>query len=98
MAKKDSRQISSNSTQLSDLIEARKQNYLFRLTEKLRDRTMFLNNKKIPCVPSIFYENDFVIDLQEKAESFNDFFAKQCAVFQILANFLVFLVVKLINN
>ena len=66
--------------QLSDLIEARKQNYLFRLTEKLRDRTMFLNNKKIPCVPSIFYENDFVIDLQEKAENFNDFFAKQCAV------------------
>ena len=41
---------------------------------------MLLNNKKIPCVPSTFYENDFVIDFQEKAESFNEFFAKQYAV------------------
>ena len=77
--------------QLSDLIETRKQNYHFRLTEKLRDRNTspkaywsllktFLNNKKIPCFPPTFYENDFVIDFQKKVETFNEFFAKQCAV------------------
>ena len=48
--------------QLGYLIENRKQNYHFRLTEKLRDRNTspknywsllktFLSNKKIPCIP-----------------------------------------------
>ena len=27
---------------------------------------------------AFFYENDFVIDFQKKAEIFNEFFAKQC--------------------
>ena len=74
--------------QLSDLVETRKQNYHFRQTEKLRDQKTspkvywsllktFLNNKKIPCIPPIFYENDFVIDFQKKVEIFNRFFAKQ---------------------
>ena len=40
----------------------------------------FLKNKKLPCIPLIFYENDFVIDFQKKAESFNEFFAKNCTV------------------
>ena len=39
-----------------------------------------MNNKKIPCIPPIFYENDFAIDFQKKAEIFNEFFAKQCIV------------------
>ena len=40
----------------------------------------FLNNKNFPCIPPIFYENDFVIDFQKKAEIFNEFFAKQRTV------------------
>ena len=36
----------------------------------------FLNNKKIPCI----YENDFVNNFQKKAETFNEFFAKQSTV------------------
>ena len=40
----------------------------------------FLNNKKIPCILSIFYENDFVIDFQKRVEIFNEFSAKQCTV------------------
>ena len=40
----------------------------------------FLNNKKIPCIPPIFYENDFLIDFPKKFEIFNEFFAKQCTV------------------
>ena len=37
----------------------------------------FLNNKKIPLIPSLFHENKFVTDFKEKAELFNSFFAKQ---------------------
>ena len=29
----------------------------------------FLNNKKIPCIPSLFHENKFVTDCREKALS-----------------------------
>ena len=37
----------------------------------------FLNNKKIPEILHIFYENDFVFGFKKKAEIFNEFFAKQ---------------------
>ena len=40
----------------------------------------FLSNKKLPFIPLIFYENDFVIDFQKKAEILNEFLAKQCTV------------------
>ena len=77
--------------QVSDLLETRKQNFNFRLTEKLRDRNAstkvyrsllktYLINKKIHCIPLIFYENDFVIDFQKKAEIFNEFFEKKFTV------------------
>ena len=78
---------------LNDLKETRKQNYHFCLTEKRRDRKTslkaygsllktFLNNEKILYILPIFYENDFVIDFQKKAEIFNEFFAKQRTVVQ----------------
>ena len=38
----------------------------------------FLNNKKIPCIPSLFHENKLVTDFRKKADIFNSFFAKQC--------------------
>lgn len=37
----------------------------------------FLNNKKTPCVPLLFYQNKYVIDFREMAELFNSFFADQ---------------------
>ena len=40
----------------------------------------FLNNKKIPCIPSLFHENKFVTGFREKAEIFNSYFAKQCSL------------------
>ena len=77
--------------QLNDLIEHRKQSYYSRLVDKLRDKKTspkaywsllktFLNNKKIPCIPPLFHDNDFATDFQKKAEIFNNFFAKQCTV------------------
>ena len=41
---------------------------------------IFLNNKKIPIIPPLFYENCFITDLKEKAQLFNFFFSKQCSL------------------
>ena len=40
----------------------------------------FLNNKKIPVIPPLFYENSFITNFKEKAELFNSFFADQCSL------------------
>ena len=40
----------------------------------------FLNNKKIPCIPPIYHNNNYITDFKEKAEIFNNFFAKQCTI------------------
>ena len=39
-----------------------------------------LNNKKIPLIPPLFYENKFVTDFKEKAELCNSHFATQCSL------------------
>ena len=41
---------------------------------------IFLNNKKIPIIPPLFYENRFITDFKEKAQLFNIFFSKQCSL------------------
>ena len=41
---------------------------------------IFLNNKKIPLIPNLFYENHFITDFKEKAELFNSFFSNQCSL------------------
>ena len=40
----------------------------------------FLNNKKVPIIPPLFHENEFVTDFIKKAEQFSSFFAKQCSL------------------
>ena len=40
----------------------------------------FLNNKKIPVIPPLFYENCFITNFKEKAKLFNSFFAGQCSL------------------
>ena len=32
-----------------------------------------LNNKKIPCIPPIYHNNNYITDFKEKAQIFNDF-------------------------
>ena len=39
-----------------------------------------LNNKKIPRIPPIYHRNNYIIDFKEKAQIFNNFFAKQCTL------------------
>ena len=39
-----------------------------------------LNDKKIPCISSIFHNNKYIVDFKEKSEIFNTFFAEQCSV------------------
>ena len=36
-----------------------------------------LSNKEIPCIPTLFHDNKYIMDLQEKSEIFNCFFADQ---------------------
>ena len=41
---------------------------------------IFINNKKIPFIPPLFYENRFITDFKEKAELLNFSFSKQCSL------------------
>ena len=38
---------------------------------------LFLNNKNIPCIPSLFHQNRYITKCKDKAELFNNFFANQ---------------------
>ena len=40
----------------------------------------FLYNKKIPCIPPLFYQNRYITKYKDKAELFNYFFANQCSL------------------
>ena len=42
----------------------------------------FLSNKKISCIPPLFYQGKYVTDFKKKAELFNSFFARQCFIIQ----------------
>ena len=76
---------------LDSVIGSSKQKYYTRLSKKLVDPMtssksywltlkMFLNNKKIACVPPLKHQNKYVTDFKEKAEIFNSFFAEQCSL------------------
>ena len=39
-----------------------------------------LNSKRIACIPPIYHNNNYITDFKEKAQIFNDFFAKQCTL------------------
>ena len=41
---------------------------------------MFMNNKKIPCIPPLIHQNKYVTTFKEKAETFNSFLAEHCSL------------------
>ena len=45
-----------------------------------------LNIKKIPCIPPIYHKNNYITDFKEKAQIFNDYFAKQCTLVENTSN------------
>ena len=72
--------------QLNGLITLSKNNDYERMVKKLNNLQRnskaywsllrcLLNNKKIPLIPPLFYENKFVTNFLEKAEVFNSFFS-----------------------
>ena len=76
---------------LALLINTAKQNFYSKIVEKLQNTQrsskaywsllkIFLNNKKIPIIPPLYHNNEFVIDFKKKAELFNSFFADQCSL------------------
>ena len=52
---------------------------------------ILFNNKKIPCIPPLLKDNNYVTNFQKKAQLFNLFFAKQCCLIEnsseLLLNF-----------
>ena len=46
----------------------------------------FLNNKKIPCIPPLLHSDKFSTNFKEKADTFNDFFAKHCSLINTNSN------------
>ena len=40
----------------------------------------FLNNKKIPTIPPVFFEGKLISDFEKKPELFNNHFASQCSL------------------
>ena len=76
---------------MDSVIESNEQKLHSRLSKKVVDPMtstksywstlkMFLNNKKIPCIPPLRHQNKYVTDFKEKAEIFNSFFAEQCSL------------------
>ena len=76
---------------LNSFISVSKQSYYSRMSTKLNKfyksskaywsfLKIFLNNKKIPLVPPLYHQGDFVTNFKIKAEPFNSFFASQCSL------------------
>ena len=75
----------------AEMILCARNEYVLRINKKLNNPSTasksywsilnwFLNNKKIPGIPSIFHTNKVMSDFKEKANLFNSFFASQCTL------------------
>ena len=81
--------LSNITLELSNAISFSKAKYHERLAIKLNDPKTapktywsivktFANGSKIPLIPPLLVNNEFVTDILEKANLFNDFFREQC--------------------
>ena len=76
-------------TEINELISSTKNLYYENLARKLNNPLLqaktywsilktFYNEKKIPIIPPLLVDNNFVTGIQTKANIFNKFFAEQC--------------------
>ena len=76
-------------TEINELISSTKNLYYENLAKKLNNPLLqaktywsilksFYNEKKIPIIPRLLVDNNFVTDIQTKANILNKFFAEQC--------------------
>ena len=83
--------INNFQAQIKTLIDIWKQKYFPRISQKLESTSIntkcywsllkiFLNNKKIPCIPPLYHNDKFACDFKEKSKIFNNYFAQQCSV------------------
>ena len=77
------------SEECMSIISEAKKNYFLKMISKLEDSNAtsktywsilnhFLYNKKIPAIPPLFVDGNFISDFREKANIFNNFFASLC--------------------
>ena len=100
-------------TKSNSFIEESRNRYYTRLSHTLLDPKTSqksywsilkacLNNKKIPCIPSLLHQDKVVTAFKEKANIFNNFFADQCSIVTNNSELLATLTKKntriLINN
>ena len=76
-------------TELNELISSTKASYYENLGKKLNNPLLqaktywlilkaFYNDKKIPLIPPLLVNNNFITDIKTKANIFNKFFAERC--------------------
>ena len=75
--------------QLNETLKVSKEEYYEKLTSQLMNPATstkkywsilktHLNGKKIPLIPPLLHNNEFISDFTEKAQIFNEFFSNQC--------------------
>ena len=79
---------------LNSSFECAKEKFYNKVANKLNDvyenakafwslLKLFLNNKNIPLIPPLYYDNHFITNFKEKAELFNSYYSKQ---FSLISN------------
>ena len=89
----DFEQLKVNSIELNDLITKSREDYYNRLAKKLSNPKTspkaywsilksFFADKKIPIIPPLLVNDEFVTNFETKANIFNVYFANQCSLLQ----------------
>ena len=81
------------------MIENAKKSYLLNVGKSLAQKTStraywslinkVLNKNKVPSIPPLLENGIFVTDFSEKAQLFNDYFARQCSKIVLVASSLL---------
>ena len=87
--KTDREKVLEKATECTHEITEAKKNYILKMSKKLEDShtapkvywtilNSLIYNKKIPAIPSLFVDDNFISDFCAKANIFNNYFASIC--------------------